>query len=179
MQSHEIHLELVKLDLTNILAWPTKGWKISARGQVCVRARTQPVPHGPAHRHPRGGKDSKVLLRARLLVTTSEKLDCRFKLGGQWVTGWERQETANQGRKDQFCGSMGSSGLNVHPVTGCGDGCLVFWHCALPRSPTLHLWPLLCNSILQSALLLPEKRPQFQDGWSNRGWFRGRKVRHC
>lgn len=63
--------------------WPTDGWKISARGQVCDWARAQPVAHGPGHRHPRAGMDSKVLLRAQLLVTASEKPDCRFQLGDQ------------------------------------------------------------------------------------------------
>lgn len=63
--------------------WPIKGWKISARAQLCVRARAQPAPHGPGHRHPRAGADSKVLLRAHLLVTASEKPDCRFKLGNR------------------------------------------------------------------------------------------------
>lgn len=34
-------------------------------------------------RHPEDGKESKVLLRAHLLATASEKFDCRIKLGDQ------------------------------------------------------------------------------------------------
>lgn len=174
MQSHEIHLELVQPDLTDTLF----GLQMGERFQPEARSVTEPGPS---------------LLPMALdtgipgLVWTARycwELSCWWQLlrnltadsswGIRWVAGWERQLTANQGRKDQLHGSMGSSGLNVHPVRGYGHGCLVLWHLsALPRSPTLHLRPLLCNSILQSALLLPKKRPQLQDGWSNRGWFRG------
>lgn len=77
--------------LTNTPVWPTNGWKIPARGQGWARA--QPVPHGPGHRHPRGVMDSRVLLRAHLLVTASQKPDCRFRLGDQM--GYRVRKAAN------------------------------------------------------------------------------------
>lgn len=77
------------------------------------------------------------------------ELICRWELLGsltagsdwgiRWIIGRQVQKTANWGRKDEFHGSAGSSGLIVHPVTGCRDGHLwlplVPCHPAPPRNP--------------------------------------------
>lgn len=64
--------------------------------------------------------------------------------GIRWIIGWEVQQTANWGRKDEFHGSAGSSGLIVHPVTGCRDGHL--WLPRAPCHPATPQEPPLCSS---------------------------------
>lgn len=122
------------------------GLSLFPMSQLCAWAGPQPVPRVLWPRRPGCGKDSRVLLRAHLLVKLLRSLTAGLNWGIRWVIGWKRQQTVNWGKTDEFQGSVGSSGLNVHPVSDCRDGCLwhplVPCHPAPPRDPTLQLWPL-------------------------------------
>lgn len=160
------------------------GCSLLPMSQLRVWAGTQPVPRVPRHRQPGGGKDSKVLLRAHELVTASGKSDRRSNPGNQM--GYRLRKAANcklreKGWASQLCGLFWAKCPSRDrlqrwaSVTPPG----LLPPCTPQEPPSLQLWPSLCNSTFQPALLLPEKRPQLQDSRSDRGWFIGRKVRHC
>lgn len=156
----------MKLDLTKAPVQSPTGWKISAGGQLCVQARTQPVAHVPApclSWDPACPPCPQTQASWGWVVRTAKccwelirwwqllgSLTAGATRGIRWVIAWEGQQTANWGRKDEVHGSVGFSGLNVHPATDCRDGNLwpppVSCHPALPRSP------LLCSSGLRFAI---------------------------